>query len=97
MSGLLRIILLVGNAVLFAWLGYIVATDPEPATDPQFLLACGVLTFLALNFVYVLLANRPLNWRVFRLIGLWFDAKVSELRGALDKISDAAKALMRRQ
>ena len=78
----LRIILLVGNAVLFAWLAYIVATDPEPASDPQFLLACGVLTFLALNFVYVLLANRPLNWRVFRL---WFDAKVSELRQRVDR------------
>jgi len=93
----LRMILLVGNAVLFAWLAYIVATDPEPASDPQFLLACGVLTFLALNFVYVLLANRPLNWRVFRLIGLWFDAKVSELRIALDNISDVAKALMGRE
>jgi hypothetical protein len=85
MRGLLRIILLVGNAVLFAWLAYIVATDPEPATDPQFLLACGVLTFSALNFVYVLLANRPLNWRVFRLIGLWFDAKISELRNRADR------------
>ena len=82
MSGLLRIILLVGNAVLFAWLGYIVATDPEPATDPQFVLACGVLIVLALNFFYVLLANRPLNWRVFRL---WFDAKVSELRQRVDR------------
>jgi len=65
--GLLRIILLIGNAVFFVWLGYIVATDPEPATDPQFVLACGVLILLALNFFYVLLANRPLNWRVFRL------------------------------
>ena len=82
MSGLLRIILLVGNAVLFAWLGYIVATDPEPATDPQFVLACGVLIVLALNFFYVLLANRPLNWRDFRL---WFDAKVSELRQRVDR------------
>ena len=77
MRGILRIILLFANAVLFAWLGYIVAADPEPATDPQFVLACGVLIVLALNFFYVLLANRPLNWRVFRL---WFDAKVSELR-----------------
>jgi hypothetical protein len=85
MWGRLRIILLVGNAVLFAWLGYIVATDPEPATDPQFLLACGVLTFLALNFVYVLLANQPLNWRALRLIGLWFDAKKSELRQRADR------------
>ena len=67
MWGLLRIILLIGNAVFFVWLGYIVATDPEPATDPQFVLACGVLILLALNFFYVLLANRPLNWRVFRL------------------------------
>jgi len=80
MWGILRIILLIANAVLFAWLGYIVATDPEPATDPQFVLACGVLILLALNFFYVLLANRPLNWRALRLIGLWFDAKVSELR-----------------
>ena len=85
MWGILRIILLFANAVLFAWLGYIVATDPEPATDPQFVLACGVLTLLALNFFYVLLANRPLNWRVFRLIGLWFDAKVSELRQRADR------------
>ena len=67
MWGLLRIILLIGNAVFFVWLGYIVATDPEPATDPQFVLACGVLILLALNFFYVLLANRPRNWRVFRL------------------------------
>ena len=81
MWGLLRIILLVGNAVLFAWLAYIVATDPEPATDPQFVLACGVLTILALNFFYILLANRPLNWRFFRLIGLWFD----ELRKRADR------------
>ena len=82
MWGILRIILLITNAVLFAWLGYIVVTDPEPATDPQFVLACGVLIVLALNFFYVLLANRPLNWRVFRL---WFDAKVSELRQRVDR------------
>jgi hypothetical protein len=82
MWGILRIILLIANAALFAWLGYIVVTDPEPATDPQFVLACGVLTLLALNFFYILLANRPLNWRAFRL---WFDAKVSELRAGQDK------------
>ena len=78
----LRVILLTANAVCLAWIGYIVATDPEPATDPQFVLACGVLIVLALNFFYVLLANRPLNWRVFRL---WFDAKVSELRQRVDR------------
>jgi len=76
----LRVILLTANAVCLAWIGYIVATDPEPATDPQFVLACGVLTLLALNFFYISLANQPLNWRIFRLIGLWFDAKESELR-----------------
>jgi hypothetical protein len=85
MWGILRIILLIANAVFFAWLGYIVATDPEPATDAQFLLACGVLILLALNFFYVLLANRPFNWRALRLIGLWFDAKVSELRRRADQ------------
>ena len=81
----LRVILLTANAVFFAWLGYIVATDPEPATDPQFVLACGVLTILALNFFYISLANQPLNWRIFRLIGLWFDAKESELRQRADR------------
>ena len=80
MWGILRIILLIANVVLFAWLGYIVATDPEPATDPQFVLAFGVLILLALKFFYILRANQPLNWRALRLIGLWFDAKVSELR-----------------
>ena len=64
MWAILRIILLFANAVLFAWLGYIVATDPEPATDPQFVLACGVLIVLALNFFYVLLANRPCSMYV---------------------------------
>jgi hypothetical protein len=78
--GHLRIILLIANAVLFVWLAYIVATDPEPTTDPQFVLACGVLTLLALNFFYVLLANRPFNWRAFRLIGLWFDATKALMR-----------------
>ena len=97
MWGILRIILLIANAVFFAWLGYIVATDPEPATDPQFVLACGVLTLLALNFFYVLLANRPFNWRVLRLIGLWFDAKESELRRRAGQVMDAAKALMGRE
>src|SRR6516225_7484318 len=77
MWGILRIILLFANAVLFAWLGYIVAADPEPATDPQFVLACGVLIVLALNFFYVLLANRPLNWRVFRS-GLWTIRQASQ-------------------
>ena len=80
MWAILRSILLIANAVLFVWLGYIVATDPEPATDPQFVLACGVLILLALNFFYVLLANQTSNWRSLRLIGLWFDTKVSELR-----------------
>jgi hypothetical protein len=94
MWGILRIILLVANAVFFAWLGYIVATDPEPATDPQFVLACGVLTLLALNFFYVLLGNQPSNWGALRLIGLWCDAKESELRRRARQVSDAAKALM---
>lgn len=97
MWGHLRIILLIANAVFFAWLGYIVATDPEPVTDPQFVLACGVLTLLALNFFYVLLANRPSNWRALRLIDLWFDAKKANCVSALEKISDAAKALMGRE
>jgi hypothetical protein len=85
MWGILRVILLIANAVLFAWLGYIVVVTEEPSYDPDFALACGVLTFLALNFFYVLLAHRTPNWRIFRLIGLWFDAKESELRKRADR------------
>jgi len=80
MWGLLRIILLIGNAVFLAWLAYRIATIPAPSTrDPQFWLGWGIVICLALNFVYLLLNKDP-NWRVFRLIDLWFDAKESELR-----------------
>ena len=79
--GLLRIILLVGNAAIFAWLAYLFATNIGLPKSPQSWFGLGVLICSALNVLYLLLANRrPLNWRIFRLIGLWFDAKESELR-----------------
>ena len=78
MWGPLRIVLLIGNAVLLAWLGYRIAKYP-PGTGDQFLLPL-LVPCLALNFIYLLLGNRPSNFRIFRLIDLWFDAKESELR-----------------
>ena len=83
MWGLVRIILLAGNAVLFAWLADTM-TGPL-VRDAQFWFALGMLAFLALNFMYLLLGNQLFNWHVFRLIGLWFDAKESELRQRVDR------------
>ena len=84
MWGILRIILLVGNAVFFAWLAYIMATVPGSAPDdPTAWLGYGIFAFMVLNFFYLLLGNGPSNWRnwrIFRLIGLWLDAKENELR-----------------
>jgi hypothetical protein len=80
MWGLVRITLLAGNAVLFAWLASVM-TGP----DAQSWFALGMLAFLALNFVYLLLGNQLFNWHIFRLIGLWFDAKEGELRQRADR------------
>ena len=88
MRGLLRIILLVGNAAFFAWLAYIMATIRGSPKDPTFWLAIGILTFLALNFPYVLLVPYIFQRnpsRLSRLIDLWFDAKESELRKRVDR------------
>ena len=77
-----------GNAAFFAWLAYIMATIRGSPKDPTFWLAVGILTFLALNFLYVLLVPYIFQRnpsRLFRLIDLWFDAKESELRKRADR------------
>jgi hypothetical protein len=84
MWGLLRIILLIANAVFFATLVYIVVPDTNPHEWSEYLGAYGMITCFALNFVYLLLSKGS-NWRIFRLIGLWFDAKESELRQRADR------------
>jgi hypothetical protein len=69
--GLLRIILLIASVVFFAFVALPIGQYP---------LRYGILILLVLNFIYVLLSNKPSNWRtpnwrIFRL-----DAKESELR-----------------
>jgi hypothetical protein len=81
MWDLLRGFLLICNAAVSVCLAYIVTV----ARNEQFWFALGMLTLLALNFIYVLLGNRPSNLRIFRLIDLWFDAKESELRQRADR------------
>ena len=75
MAMLLRIILLISNASLLAFFAKMLSNrffTPNWRTY-------ALLIFLVFNFVYLLLGS---TWhiRVFRLIGLWFDAKESELR-----------------
>ncbi len=86
MSGLVRIVLVIVNAVFLAWLAYWASTETYVATpdEPEFWLSWGMLAFLGLNFLYLITHDQfrigfPSN-RISRLIGLWFDAKESELR-----------------
>ena len=81
MWGLLRSFLLVSNAAVCACFAYLTTV----LRDARFWFALAMLTLLALNFIYILLVNQPTNWRIFRLIGLWFDAKESELRRRADR------------
>jgi len=89
MWGPLRVVLLIGNAVLLALFVYYVGphfTDPEQEqSTAQYLVASGSLIFLVLNLVYLLQGKQGPSWRVFRLIGLWFDAKEGELRQRADR------------
>jgi hypothetical protein len=78
---LLRIILLVGNASLLALFAYQINYE---YMQPDWRMY-GLSIFLTLNFVYLGLADQPSNGRIFRLIGLWFDAKESELRQRADR------------
>jgi len=52
--GLLRIILLIVNAAIFAGLAYLFATAPLYPLDAQGWFAVGVMIFSTLNFYYVL-------------------------------------------
>jgi hypothetical protein len=54
---LLRIILLIVNAAIFAVLAYFFATAPIFPLDAQGWFAAGVMIFSALNFFYVLHIN----------------------------------------
>jgi hypothetical protein len=57
MWGLLRIILLIVNAVIFGVLAYSFATTPLFPLDAQGWFAMGVMIFSSLNFFYILNAN----------------------------------------
>jgi hypothetical protein len=80
-----RVALLLLNAALFAWLGYYVVKDPRHGE----LLGYAVLICLPANCLYLLL-DRPskARWRAFRIMGLWLDAKESELRGRAQKAQE---------
>jgi hypothetical protein len=79
MWGLVRIILLIGNATLIALLVRQGINAGRPPRSDEVLPFFGVAAFLVLK------SNQPSNWRIFRLIGLWFDAKESELRQRVDR------------
>jgi hypothetical protein len=90
MSGLVRVILLIANGGAFAAIGYLFGTHIAAGRElsgKDVWWVSGLSTLFALNFLYVLLVPRGqrIPSRIFRLIGLWFDAKESELRKRADR------------
>jgi hypothetical protein len=60
-------------------MAYLIASSVDHP-GPEVWFGYTLTTCLALNFVYLLLNEQKLNRRIFRLVGLWFDAKENELR-----------------
>jgi hypothetical protein len=80
-----RFALLLLNAALFAWLGYYVVKDPRHGD----LLGYALLICLPANCLYFLLdRSSKAQWRVFRIMGLWLDAKESELSTRAQKAQE---------
>jgi len=55
MWALLRIVLLVANAVFFAWASYIIVTTKGTVRPIEYAFGYGIVTCLALNFAYLLI------------------------------------------
>jgi len=86
----LRVVLVVGNALLFAWVAYLTSTNP-PSHGWEYIILFGALGVWGLNLVYLLAHRQKVEHqpkpksRIFRLIGLWLDAKEGELRQRADR------------
>jgi hypothetical protein len=86
----LRGILLIANALALVFLVHAFIADflfSHQSPNLKTLVSIGLMCMFALNIVFLFRDKdrfwpifRFSNWRVFRLIGLWFDAKESELR-----------------
>ena len=65
---LLRIILLVVAALLWAFFAYVVIDSSiiHPHKEPIFdyVVVYGILIYLGVNFIYLLLGNQPSDWRM---------------------------------
>lgn len=81
---LLRYLLVVVSAGTAGFLIYVTVTDRHV---PWFVY--GWAAACVLNFVYLLLNHRPAGtFRLFRLWGLWLDAKEGELRARIGRNSN---------
>src|SRR5215470_10237493 len=91
----LRGILLIANALVLVYLAAAFIADflihPHMSSWAA-LGSLGLMCMFALNIVFLFRDKdrfwpifRFSNWHVFRLIGLWFDAKESELRQRADR------------
>jgi hypothetical protein len=52
----LRLLLIVGNALLFTWMAYIFPTDHAIANTSDYVFGFGVLICFGLNLIYLLLS-----------------------------------------
>ena len=77
MMAVLRYLLLIVTAICFVALTYELWKDHRNV--PWYVI--GIWISLVLNFVYLVMnAHKSSTWRLFGLMGLWFDAKENELR-----------------
>jgi hypothetical protein len=85
----LRLVLIAANALLFVLVAYLFSTKTAGSTD--FWFGIGLFIYFGLHFGYLLMnppggaSHGTSNWRIFRLVGLWLDAKESELRQRADQ------------
>jgi hypothetical protein len=82
--GVFRVALLLANAALLAFIVGLAVTDPEGG---EWLGYAVISCFLA-NIVYLLLNPWRVQWHVFRVVSLWFDAKEAELRARAQKAQE---------
>ena len=79
--GIFRVALLLANAALGIFLAYLAVKDIGSGKWFGY----AVLGCLSANFIFLLLNPQRMQWRVFRVLSLWFDAKEAELRTRAQK------------
>jgi hypothetical protein len=86
MMTVLRYLLLIVTAITFIGLNLILTLSEIGHNPLEWVVICFLWIGLALNFFYLIMSSpKTSEWRLFRLITLWFDAKENELRSRVKR------------